>query len=76
MIQLKIFKNMNKCKQIKLKLDIEFLSNCKQLGVYPKLIIFKLPNASECFKMLYQYVNTFDNNYVIKIYPRQLLRFI
>ena len=23
----------------KLKLDIDFLSNCKQLGVYPKLLI-------------------------------------
>ena len=29
----------------KLKLDIDFLSNCKQLGVYPKLLIFKLPNV-------------------------------
>ena len=30
----------------KLKLDIDFLSNCKQLGVYPKFLIFKLPNVS------------------------------
>ena len=30
----------------KLKLDIDFLSNCKQLGVYPKCLIFKLPNVS------------------------------
>ena len=30
----------------KLKLDIEFLNNCKQIGVYPKFLIFKLPNVS------------------------------
>ena len=30
----------------KLKLDIGFLNNCKQLGVYPKFPIFKLPNVS------------------------------
>ena len=30
----------------KLKLDIDFLNNCKQLGVYPKFLILKLPNAS------------------------------
>ena len=30
----------------KLKLDIDFLNNCKQLGVYPKFLIFKLPNVS------------------------------
>ena len=33
-------------KQNKLKLDINFLNNCKQLGVYPKFLIFKLPNVS------------------------------
>ena len=33
-------------KKNKLKLDINFLNNCKQLGVYPKLLIFKLPNGS------------------------------
>ena len=33
-------------KMNKLKLDIDFLSNCKQLGVYPKFLIFKLPNVS------------------------------
>ena len=31
----------------KLKLDIDFLNNCKQLGVYPKFLIFKLPNVSD-----------------------------
>ena len=33
-------------KKKKLKLDIHFLNNCKQLGVYPKFVIFKLPNVS------------------------------
>ena len=34
------------CKNNKLKLDIDFLNNCKQLSVYPKFRIFKLPNVS------------------------------
>ena len=33
-------------KKNKLKLDIDFLNNCKQFGVYPKLLIFKQPNVS------------------------------
>ena len=33
-------------KKNKLKLDIDFLSNCKQLGVYPKFLVFKMPNVS------------------------------
>ena len=33
-------------KKKKLKLDINFLNNCKQLGVYSKVLIFKLPNVS------------------------------
>ena len=33
-------------KKNKLKLDINFLNNCEQLGVYPKFLIFKLPNVS------------------------------
>ena len=33
-------------KKNKMKLDIDFLNNCKQLGVYPKFLIFKQPNAS------------------------------
>ena len=33
-------------KKNKLTLDIDFLNNCKQLGVYPKFLIFKLPNVS------------------------------
>ena len=32
-------------KKNKLKLDIDFLNNGKQLGVYPKFLIFKLPNV-------------------------------
>ena len=32
-------------KHNKLKLDIDFLNNCKQLGLYPKFLIFKLPNV-------------------------------
>ena len=35
-----------KYKQNKLKLDIDFLNNCKQLAMYPKFLIFKLPNVS------------------------------
>ena len=30
-------------KKNKLKLDIDFLNNCKQFGEYPKFLIFKLP---------------------------------
>ena len=30
----------------KLKLDIDFLKNWKQLGVYPKFLLFKLRNVS------------------------------
>ena len=33
-------------KKNKLKLDINFLNNCKQLGLYPKFRIFKLLNVS------------------------------
>ena len=32
--------------QNKFKLGIDFFNNCKQLGVYPKFLIFKLPNVS------------------------------
>ena len=47
MLQLKIFeKNLKlKYKQNKLKLDIDFLNSWKQLAVYPKCLIFKLPNV-------------------------------
>ena len=33
-------------KKNKLKFDIDFLNNCKQFVVYPKFLIFKLPNVS------------------------------
>ena len=33
-------------KKYKLKLDIDFLKKCKQLRVYLKFLIFKLPNVS------------------------------
>ena len=33
-------------KKNKLKLDIDFLNNCTQLGVYPKFLVVKLPNVS------------------------------
>ena len=33
-------------KKIKLNLDNDFLSNCKQFSVYSKFLIFKLPNVS------------------------------
>ena len=35
-----------KYRQNKLKLDIDFLNNCKQLGVFPKFLIFQLRNVS------------------------------
>ena len=33
-------------KKNKLKLEIDFLNNCKQLGVYSRFLVFKLPNVS------------------------------
>ena len=33
-------------KKNKLKLDLDFLNKCKQLGLYSKFFIFKLPNVS------------------------------
>ena len=50
-------------KKNKLKLDIDFLNNCKQLGVYPKSLIFKLPNVSNkvassiCKRLLHSTIN-------------------
>ena len=32
-------------KKNKLKLDVNFLNSCKQLGLYPKFLIFKLLNV-------------------------------
>ena len=47
-IRVKDFRKHEKLeyKKNKLKLDIESLNNCKQLGVYPKFLIFKLPTVS------------------------------
>ena len=47
-ITIKHFRKYEKLqyKNNKLKLDIDFLNNCKQLGVYPQFLIFKLPNVS------------------------------
>ena len=42
-VTVKDFRNYEKNK---LKLDIDFLNNCKQFGMYPKFLIFKLPNVS------------------------------
>ena len=44
-------KNFQKYEKLKyhqnqFKLGIDFFSKCKQLGVYPKFLIFKLPNVS------------------------------
>ena len=36
-----------KHKMKKIKLNIDFLNNCKHLGKYRKLLIFKLPNVSD-----------------------------
>ena len=47
----------------KLKLDIDFLNNCKQLGVYLEFLIFKLPNVSSkdassiCKRLLHSAIN-------------------
>ena len=59
-------------KKNKLKLDIDFLNNCKQLGVYPKFLIFKLPNVSITSSLYNTPCNRLYNNYVINICPRQL----
>ena len=47
-VRVKDFRKYKKLeyKKYKLKLDIDFLKNCKQLGVYPKFLIFKLPNVA------------------------------
>ena len=47
-VTVKYFRDHEKVeyKRNKLKLDIDFLNNCKQIGVYLKFLIFKLPNVS------------------------------
>ena len=67
MLQRKIFENIKNQSTIKnkLKLDIDFLNNYKQLGVYPKFLIFKLPNTSSYYNTP---CNRFYNNYVTIAY--------
>ena len=47
-VRVKNFRKYEKLeyKKNKLKLDIDFFNNCKELGVHPKFPIFKLPNVS------------------------------
>ena len=47
-VMIKYFRKYEKLKykQNKLKLDIDFLDNCRQLSVYLRFLIFKLPNVS------------------------------
>ena len=47
-IRVKDFQKYEKVeyKKNKLKSEIDFLNNCKQVGVYSKLLIFKLLNVS------------------------------
>ena len=47
-VTVKDFQNYEKLKhkRNKLKLDIDFVSNCKQLDFCPKFCIVKLPNVS------------------------------
>ena len=51
------------CNKNKLKLNIDFLNSCKQLGVYLKFLIFKLPNVSNkdtwsiCKRLLQSAIN-------------------
>ena len=53
-VAVKDFGKYEKLEYKKNKLHIDFLNNCKQLGVYPKFHIFKLPNVSN--KDTYQFV--------------------
>ena len=47
MLQLKIFAITKlEYKKNKLKLDTDFVNSCKHFGVYPKFLIFELPNVS------------------------------
>ena len=47
-VTIKDFRKYEKleCKKNKLKLDIDFLNNYKQLGMYLEFLIFQLPNVS------------------------------
>ena len=45
-VTVKDFRKYEKLEYKKNKSDIDFLNNCKQLGLYPKFLFFKLPNVS------------------------------
>ena len=45
-VTVKDFRKYEKLEYKKNKLKLKFLNNCKQLGAYPKFLIFKLPNVS------------------------------
>ena len=55
-------------KNNKLNVDNDILNNCKQLGVYEKFLIFKLPNVSNkdassiCKRLLRSAVNNHKKN--------------
>ena len=63
-------------KKNKLKLDIYFLNNCKQLGEYPKFLIFKLRNVSNkealsiCKRLLRSAIN--KRNKELQHLPKEL----
>ena len=45
-VSVKDFRKYEKLEYKKNELILKFLNNCKQPGVYPKFLIFKLPNVS------------------------------
>ena len=63
-------------KKNKLKLDIDFLNYWKQLGVYPKFLIFKLPNVSNknalsiCKRIFCSAIN--KRNKELQHFPKEL----
>ena len=63
------------CEKKKLKLDINFLNNCKQLGAYLKFLTFKLPNVSNkpglsiCKRLLRRAINK-RNKKTLKYFKR------
>ena len=63
-------------KKNELKLDIDFLNNCKQLSVYPKFLIFKLPNVSNedalsiCKSLLRSAINKCNKE--LQLFSREL----
>ena len=65
-------------KKNKLKLDIDFLNNCKQLAVYPNFLILKLLNVSNkdavsIRKRLLRDVMNSNMFQKISVYPKSFL---